>query len=109
MEREPVTPARGERVPQESAFIAALQSSLKLRAKSPNGSLGQPQSASSPNSSQVSGETSGKTVKELIDKLAWAVGSTLHLPYAGKRTPLQAWAYRLSMEIVKRYDQGFRP
>jgi len=42
--------------------------------------------------------------KELADKLAWAVGSTLRVPYATKRCPVHTWASRLSNSIYRAYE-----
>lgn len=41
--------------------------------------------------------------KELATKLAWAVGSTLHVAY-GKKGPLGDWAVRMSSRL---YEQRF--
>ena len=40
--------------------------------------------------------------KELCDKLAWGVGSTLGMKY-GKRSTLMEWAQRLASKIMDRY------
>jgi len=42
-------------------------------------------------------------VKELATKLAWAIGSTLHITY-GERTRIKEWAE----ELAPRLYQGFR-
>jgi len=40
--------------------------------------------------------------KELCDKLAWGVGSTLGMKY-GKRSTLMQWASKLASRIMDRY------
>jgi len=39
--------------------------------------------------------------KELRDKLAWSVGTTLHLPY-GRKTPVMIWADRESSRLCSK-------
>lgn len=42
--------------------------------------------------------------KELSDKLAWSVGSTLGMRY-GKRSRIELWATRLASAVVERFTQ----
>jgi len=42
-------------------------------------------------------------VKELVTKLAWAVGSTLHITY-GERTKLHTWAESLALRVYQNYN-----
>jgi len=41
-------------------------------------------------------------VKELATKLAWAVGSTLHITY-GERTKTNIWAAELALKVYQKY------
>ncbi len=41
-------------------------------------------------------------VKELATKLAWAVGSTLHITY-GERTKVNIWAVELALRVYQDY------
>ena len=46
--------------------------------------------------------------KELRDKLAWSVGTTLSVPY-GKRSPVMIWADQESTRITKRHFRSSQP
>jgi len=41
-------------------------------------------------------------VKELATKLAWAIGSTLHITY-GERTKTHTWAAELALRVYQNY------
>jgi len=41
-------------------------------------------------------------VKELATKLAWAVGSTLHITY-GEHTKVNSWAVELALQVYQNY------
>lgn len=45
--------------------------------------------------------TNEEFIKEMRRKLAWAVGSTLKLPYYSERTPARRWATRAAIMIVE--------
>jgi len=44
--------------------------------------------------------------RQMRDKLAWSVGSTLGLKYSGKQSEIMRWANRLAGQIV---DSHFSP
>jgi len=43
-------------------------------------------------------------VKELSTKLAWAIGSTLHITY-GERSKTKVWAEDLALKIYQNHHQ----
>ena len=43
--------------------------------------------------------------KELVNKLAWAMGSTYRVPYANSRTPARALAIRVASHLID--TQGY--
>lgn len=43
--------------------------------------------------------------KELVNKLAWAIGSTFQTPYAGTRTVCRTYVRYLAADIIR--DQGY--
>ena len=48
------------------------------------------------------------TQKELRDKLAWSVGTTLNVSY-GKKSPVMAWAELEASRLVKRLSRLNQP
>lgn len=49
-----------------------------------------------------------KAYKELVSKLAWAVGSTYKASY-GKRTTIWAWACKMAGAIVEAHKKSTPP
>lgn len=43
--------------------------------------------------------------KELINKLAWALGSTYRTRYSGTRSPTRVCALKMAQEVMR--DQGY--
>jgi len=43
-------------------------------------------------------------VKELATKLAWAIGSTLHITY-GERSKTKRWAEELALRVYQSYKR----
>jgi len=43
--------------------------------------------------------------KELVNKLAWVIGSTFQAPYSGNRTVCRTYARYLAADIIR--DQGY--
>jgi len=64
----------------------------------PEGALGIPASHTHPPLQQDS-------FKELINKLAWTLGSTYRAPYSGKRSPAREYALRIARQVMK--DNGY--
>ncbi len=48
-------------------------------------------------------EVKSVKIKELTDKLAWAVGSTLALPYARRRCKIHQWAEKAAVTLYEAY------
>jgi len=44
-------------------------------------------------------------VKELVNKVAWTLGSVYRRPYSNMRTPARAYAWRIVKQIIK--DHGY--
>jgi len=62
------------------------------------GPLGIPPEAAQPQLQQ-------DAFKELINKFAWALGSTYRHPYANKRSPTREYARRIAARVLR--DQGY--
>jgi len=43
--------------------------------------------------------------KEIVNKLAWCLGSVYRVPYAGKRTAVRIYAERMARAVVR--DHGY--
>ena len=48
-------------------------------------------------------------LKELVSKLAWAVGSTTGQPYASTKSPVRRWALALALNMEKGTPPGESP
>jgi len=44
-------------------------------------------------------------VKELVNKIAWTLGSVYRAPYSNMRTPARTYAWRIVKQVVK--DHGY--
>ena len=44
-------------------------------------------------------------VKELVNKVAWALGSVYRANYSNMRTPARAYAWRIVKQVIK--DHGY--
>jgi len=44
-------------------------------------------------------------VKELVNKIAWTLGSMYRRPYSNMRTPARAYAWRIVKQVIK--DHGY--
>ena len=60
-------------------------------------------SAASGIKSMTPAKAEDAVLKELVDKLSWAVGSTFKLPY-GRRSGIREWAYRQAQSILERWE-----
>lgn len=43
--------------------------------------------------------------KEIVNKIAWCLGSVYRVPYAGKRTAVRVYAERIAQAVVR--DHGY--
>ena len=43
--------------------------------------------------------------KELVNKVAWTLGSVYRAPYSNMRTPARAYAWRIVKQVIK--DHGY--
>lgn len=43
--------------------------------------------------------------KEIVNKIAWCLGSVYRVPYAGKRTAVRIYAERIAQAVVR--DHGY--
>ena len=67
-------------------------------AELPEGALGIPACDTHPPLQQDS-------FKEVINKLAWALGSTYRVPYSGKQSPARVYALRMAQAVLR--DNGY--
>jgi len=44
-------------------------------------------------------------VKELVNKIAWTLGSVYRQPYSNMRTPARAYAWRIVKQVIR--DHGY--
>ncbi len=44
-------------------------------------------------------------VKEIVNKVAWALGSVYRVNYSNMRTPARAYAWRITKQVIK--DNGY--
>jgi len=71
-----------------------VQTRLKSPPASPEkGSLGVPASSTQPALQQ-------DVFKELVNKLAWALGSTYRQPYGNRRSPVRTEAQKLATQLI---------
>lgn len=56
-----------------------------------------------PHDSQLALQTD--VVKELVNKVAWVLGSVYRRPYSNMRTPARTYAWRVVKQVIK--DNGY--
>lgn len=56
-----------------------------------------------PHETQIGLQTDA--VKELVNKIAWVLGSTYRQPYSNMRTPARAYAWRIVKKVIE--DNGY--